>query len=185
MRSFVIIFIGILSINLYAQESTAVSEFVKVQCMECHSYAATNAPLISGQKVEFLEFELFNFRDDIRTHEIMYQVMEDFTNEEVKELAAHIASLPLFKAEVESHPDANLINGEKIFNRSCFQCHQKDNTAVGPVVHGQRTEYLENAIKSFQSTWYAPRPSRVNMRSQTDMLTEQDIIDVSAYLNEN
>jgi cytochrome c553 len=183
MRSLVIIVLGLFCTNLYAQQNISVPQMVETQCMGCHSDSITNAPMISGQSMDFLEFELFNFRDYIREHEIMNQVMEDFSAQEVKEIAAYISSLPRFTAEVDEHPDADMTQGEKIFKVSCFQCHKKDTSGTGPLLHGQRTGYLENAIKSFQSTWYAPRPSRVNMRIYADMLTEQDIIDVSAYLN--
>jgi cytochrome c553 len=116
----------------------------------------------------------------------MNQVMEDFTDQEIKEIAAYISKLSLCEAQaqVDEHPDADVKKGEKIFKRSCFECHKKDTSGIGPVIHGQKTRYLENAIKSFQTTWYEPRPSRVNMRSYTDMLNEQDIKNVAAYLNE-
>jgi len=184
MRQLLIIVIGIFCINLYGQHNIPISQIVEKQCMACHRNPMTNAPMIYGQKIDFLEFELFNFRDYVRDHEIMNQVMEDFSDQEVKEIAGYISSRPLFSAEVDDHPNANVKKGEQIFKRSCFQCHQKDNSGIGPIIHGQRTGYLESAIKSFQSTWYEPRPSRVNMRSFTDMLSEQDILDVSAYLNE-
>lgn len=158
---------------------------VETDCMGCHMNVM-NAPLMAGQNRDFLEFELFNFRDYIRDHEIMNQVMEDFTDSEVMEIAAYISKLSLCHTQtpVEEHPDANVKKGEEIFNKSCFDCHKKDNLGIGPVIHGQKTGYLEDAIKSFQSSWYEPRPSRVNMRSQTDMLSDQDIKDVAAYLND-
>ncbi len=164
-----------------------VAEMVETQCMSCHSADNyTNAPMMSGQEIEFLEFELFNFRDYVRDHEIMNQAMEDFTDQEVKEIASYISGLSLCDSQalVDKHPDANIKRGQKIFNNSCFECHKKDTSGIAPVIHGQKTTYLEDAVKSFQSTWYKPRPSRLNMRSHTDMLSNQDIKDVAAYLNE-
>ncbi|GEM_PF-2354516 len=186
MRS-LISFVGLFCINLYAQASMSIPQMVDTQCISCHSADNyTNAPMMSGQNLEFLEFELFNFRDYVRDHEIMNQVMEDFTDQEVKEIASYISSLSLCDSQalVDEHPEADLIKGKKIFNQSCIACHNKDTLSVGPVIHGQKTIYLEEAIKSFQSTWYEPRPSRINMRSHTDMLSDQDIKDVAAYLNE-
>lgn len=112
--------------------------------------------------------------------------MEDFTDEEVIEIAAYINSLNLCdsQAQVDDHSDANVKNGEKIFKNNCISCHEKSANALGPVIHGQKTEYIENAIKGFQSTWYEPRPSRIDMSAQTDKLSDQDIKDVAAYLNE-
>lgn len=166
-------------------EPRSIPQMVEADCMGCHTNVM-NAPMISGQNKEFLEFELFNFRDYVRDHEIMNQVMEDFTDKEVKEIAAYLSSLSLChsQAQVDEHPEADVKKGEKIFNNSCFNCHKKDTSGIGPVIHGQKTGYLEDAIKSFQSSWYEPRPSRVNMRAQTDMLSDQDIQDVAAYLNE-
>ena len=187
MRSLTFIIVGLFSLNLFAQRSVSIPQMVKNECMACHKDATmTNAPMISGQNKDFLEFELFNFRDYVRDHEIMNQVMEDFTDLEVKEIATYISNLSLcdFQAQVDEHPQADVKKGEKIFNRSCFSCHKKDTSGIGPVIHGQKTLYMENAIRSFQTTWYEPRPSRIDMRTYTDMLSDQDIKDVAAYLNE-
>jgi len=187
MRSLAFIIVGILCLNLNAQRSMPIAEMVETQCMACHTDSSIiDAPMMSGQNRDFLEFELFNFRDYVRDHEIMNQVMEDFTDQEVKEIAAYISNLSLCdaQAQVDKHPDANVKKGKKIFSGSCINCHKKDTSGIGPVLHGQKAYYMENAIKSFQSTWYEPRPSRYNMRNHTDMLSEQDILDVAAYLNE-
>lgn len=173
--------------NLSAQESSTIPRMVNTECMSCHADLTLDpAPMISGQKLDFLEFELFNFRDYVRDHEIMNQVMEVFSDAEVREIAAYISSLSLCSAQarIDDHSDADLDNGEKIFQASCFECHKKDNSGIGPNIHGQKTLYLQDAIKSFQTTWYEPRPSRINMREHTDMLSEQDIKDVASYLNE-
>lgn len=183
MRSLSFIIVGLFCLNLYAQRDIPL--MVETDCMGCHT-GVINAPRIVGQDKDFLEFELFNFRDFVRDHEIMNQSMEGFTDKEVKEIAAYLSSLSICDApvEVEKHPDADVNKGEKIFNNSCFNCHKKDTSGIGPILHGQKTGYMEEAIKSFQSTWYEPRPSRINMRKYTDMLSEQDIKDVAAYLNE-
>ncbi|WP_127716755.1 c-type cytochrome [Halobacteriovorax sp. HLS] len=183
----IILLLGLLSFNLYAQQRLSIPQMVDNECMSCHKDPTIfDAPMISGQKRDFLEFELFNFRDYLRDHEIMNQVMENFTDTEVKEIAAYVSSLSLCEAQaqIDLPPDANVKNGKKIFNKNCFQCHKKDGSGIAPVIHGQKTGYLENAIRSFQTTWYEPRPSRINMRSFTDKLSEQDIKDVAAYLNE-
>jgi len=185
MRSLSFTFVGLFSLNLYAQRTMPIPQMVENECMSCH-ISVMNAPMMAGQDKEFLEFELFNFRDYVRDHEIMNQVMESFTDQEVKEIASYISSLSLCyaQAQVDAHPEADVKKGEQIFSASCFNCHKKDISGIGPVIHGQKTGYLEDAIKSFQSTWYEPRPSRINMRKHTDMLSEQDIKDVAAYLNE-
>ncbi len=185
MRTLAFTIFGLLSLNLYAQQTMPIPQIVEANCMACH-LNVKNAPMISGQGKDFLEFELFNFRDYVRDHEIMNQVMENFTNQEVKEIASYISSLSRCdaQAKVDEHPEADVKKGKQIFNNSCFNCHKKDTSELGPVIHGQKTGYLEDAIKSFQSTWYEPRPSRVNMKKYTDLLSDQDIKDVAAYLNE-
>lgn len=185
MRSLVFILFAFTCLNLSARRTLTIPQMVDKECMACHR-TVFRAPLMSGQNREFLEFELFNFRDYVRDHEIMNQVMEDFTDREVKEIAVYLSSLSLCdaQAQVDPLPNTNVKNGQKIFSTSCFNCHRKDTTGMGPVIHGQKAVYLQDAIKSFQSTWYEPRPSRINMRSHTDMLSEQDIKDVATYLNE-
>jgi len=186
MHSLIII-VGLFCFNLYAQDTLSIPRLVDTACMNCHADPSLfQAPMIAGQKKDFLEFELFNFKDYIRVHEIMNQVMEDYTDQQIKEMATYISNKSLCEAQApvyENH-DADVKKGEQIFNRSCFECHKKDTSGIGPVLHGQKTWYLENAIKSFRSDWYAPRPSRFNMRAYTDMLSEQEIKDVATYLNE-
>ncbi len=181
-----IVIAGLFCFNLYAQNDTTIPQIVDNQCMNCHGDATLmQAPMISGQKKDFLEFELFNFRDYVRDHEIMNQVMEDFSDQEVKEMAAYISGLSLCDSQgpLDPLPGANIKNGKEIFSRSCIGCHKKDTSGIGPVIFGQKSIYTMDAIRSFQSTWYEPRPSRVNMRSHTDMLSEQDIRDVATFLN--
>ena len=115
----------------------------------------------------------------------MLDFIAKFTDQEVKEMAEYISNLSLCDAQatVDRQPDADVNKGEKIFNASCMNCHNKDTSGIGPVLHGQKSLYLETAIKSFQTDWYEPRPSRLNMKNHTDMLSDQDIKDVSAYLN--
>jgi cytochrome c553 len=185
MRSLIFV-LGLLCFNLYAQDDISIPEMVETQCMYCHAdHQMPMAPMMTGQDKEFLEFELFNFRDYVRDDETMNQVMEDFTDAEVKEIAQYLSGLSICNAQakVEFDPSANLVNGEKTFKASCIECHKKDTSGLGPIIHGQKAYYLENAIKSFQSDWYEPRPSRINMRNHTDMLSDQDIKDVAAYLN--
>jgi cytochrome c553 len=185
MRSLALITAGLLCLNLNAQRNMTIPEVVENDCMGCHANV-DRAPMMSGQNREFLEFELFNFRDYVRDHEIMNQVMEDFSDKEVKEIAAYISSLSICDAQAprEVYTGVDVKNGEKIFQASCFNCHSRSPMDIGPVIHGQKAGYLVDAIKSFQSTWYEPRPSRINMRSHTDMLSEQDIKDVASYLNQ-
>ena len=74
---------------------------------------------------------------------------------EVKEIASYISSLSLCdsQATVDKHPDADIKSGRKIFNNSCIECHKKDTSGVAPVIHGQKNAYLEDAVKSLQTTW--------------------------------
>ncbi|MBT4789997.1 MAG: c-type cytochrome [Halobacteriovoraceae bacterium] len=186
MHSLILI-IGVFCLNVYAQNNSSIPKIVETHCMSCHSnYTIIDSPLMAGQKKDFIAFELFNFRDKLRVHEIMNQVMEGYTDREVKEMAVYISKLSLCEAQaqVDEHPNANVEKGKEIFQGSCFACHQKDTFGIGPVLHGQKTWYIEYAIKSFQSSWHKPRPSRLNMKNHTDMLSEQDIKDVAAYLNE-
>jgi cytochrome c553 len=186
MHSIIITIIGLFCINLYAQEELSIPQIVESQCMNCHGDPTLElAPMISGQKKDFLEFELFNFKNEDRDHEIMNQIMEQFSEEDVKEVAKYISNLSLCdsQAPVVENPTADIKNGAKIYAQSCINCHKKDISGIAPIIHGQKSYYLETAIKSFQSSWYAPRPSRVNMKFFTDMLSDQDIKDVAAYLN--
>jgi cytochrome c553 len=186
MHSLIII-VGVFCFNLYAQDTLSIPRMVDTSCMNCHADPSLfHAPMIAGQKKDFLEFELFNFKYYIRDHEIMSQIMEQFSDQEVKEMALYISNLSLCEAQapVYENNGADAKKGEQIFSKTCFECHKKDTSGIGPVLHGQKTWYLENAIKSFQTTWYDPRPSRLNMRAYTDMLSKQDIKDVAAFLNE-
>lgn len=176
---------SLLSFSAYASNDS-IPMVVETQCMTCHTSATIiDAPFIAGQKKSFIEWELFNFKNKVRVHEIMNTAMQNFSDDEVREMAEYISNLSLCKsqADMDDHSNADVDNGRRIFMTSCKACHLKTPAGVGPVLHGQKTSYMEFAIRSFRSNQDSPRPSKVGMNIFVDTLSDQEIADVAAYLN--
>src|SRR5258708_6534469 len=71
-------------------------------CTPCHGEAGIsqteNTPSLAGQPDLFLQWQLVFFRSGSRKNEIMQPIAEQLSNDDVRKLAAHFASLPLPKA---------------------------------------------------------------------------------------
>ncbi|HTU67238.1 MAG TPA: c-type cytochrome [Steroidobacteraceae bacterium] len=91
--------------------------------------------------------------------------------------------LPLVALAQDPAPTGDPAKGEKIAY-TCNGCHAIPNyknvypTYDVPMLHGQRPQYLVAALKAYKSG----ERSHGTMHSQASSLSEQDMIDVAAYL---
>jgi cytochrome c553 len=96
---------------------------------------------------------------------------------------AALLLLPLAAQAQQPAPEGNAANGEKIAY-TCSGCHAIPNyknvypTYTVPKLQGQRPQYLVAALKAYKSG----ERSHGTMHSQAVSLSEQDMLDVAAYL---
>jgi cytochrome c553 len=126
-------------------------------CTSCHGEGGVskteNIPSLAGQPDLFLQWQLIFFRSGTRKNEVMQPIVEQLSNEDVRNLGAYFASLPPPTATKPDEP-SHLEAGAKIAaGRGCASCHT--DTFVGTKgtarIAGQREEYLVKALHDYKS----------------------------------
>ena len=72
---------------------------ISAQCSMCHGSngisVAANIPNLAGQRYSYLLQQLHAFKDGKRTNPLMHQVAHSLTKQQMKDLSAYFASIPL------------------------------------------------------------------------------------------
>jgi len=170
-------------------------------CATCHGQngegnQALNAPKIAGLQTWYLERQLNYFKSGVRGGEDdtlgaqmapMAQVLDDAG---VRNVSAYIASL----ADTPAAPtiaDANVSNGERIYDRNCKACHLEDGSGTwytdAPALAGMSDWYFVNQINSFKDKVRGLHGDDLYGEQMvwmsTSMADQSEVEDVAAYLN--
>jgi cytochrome c553 len=120
-------------------------------CTTCHGKEgrATNAgyfPRIAGKPAGYLHSQLLNFRDGRRQNAAMAYLLDHLSDDYLKEIAAHFASLdlPYPPPQTRDAPTEALARGETLVRQgdatrslpACTACHGERMTGALPAVPG-------------------------------------------------
>lgn len=126
-------------------------------CFGCHG-AGGNAllagmPSLAGQQPTFLELQMILFREGIRDVPPMNAVMKNLKDDEILDLAAYFASLPIAKAPGPESAETSTRGAGLSKKMNCGSCHRPDYSGQNqiPRLAGQREDYLFDALKAFAS----------------------------------
>ena len=126
-------------------------------CVGCHGENGIsqmeNMPSLAGQLDQFIQWQLVYFRAGARKNEQMQPIVEQLTNEDIRNLGAYFASLPPPKPEADNDPDLSKKGAQAAAGRRCAACHL-DNYAGSKAaarVAGQREDYLGKALRDYKS----------------------------------
>lgn len=134
-----------------------VKEKVEV-CKGCHGDNFTsqmeNIPSLAGQLDQYTQWELVYFRSGARKNEQMQPIVQDLSNEDIRNLGAYFAALPPFKAPADDKPDLSAKGKQAAVGRRCGSCHGDNfaGTKAVPRLAGQREDYLAKALHDYKSS---------------------------------
>src|SRR5215475_2132183 len=78
-------------------------------CIGCHGENGIsqmeNIPSLAGQQDQFIQWQLVFFRAGSRKNEQMQPIVEEITNEDIRNLGAYFASLEPFRGAKDDNPD--------------------------------------------------------------------------------
>jgi len=166
-------------------------------CSNCHgptgNSISPNFPNLAAQQQTYLVAQLNEFkghsRDDPAGSEYMWGLSRSLTDKQIQELATYFAGQKLERQRVEGKPE-RIAAGKAIFANgvadksvpACASCHGPEGMGnpAFPRIAGQHVDYLFKQLNVFQRT--NERPQGVVMKTVAHQLTEQNIKDVSAYL---
>jgi len=127
-------------------------------CAACHGEngisQTENIPSLAGQPDQFIQWQLVYFRAGSRKNEQMQPIVEEISNEDIRNLGAYFASLtPPKPPERDDHPDLSKKGAEAAVGRRCASCHTDDFSGTKAVARlsGQREEYLLKALHDYKS----------------------------------
>jgi cytochrome c oxidase subunit II len=167
-------------------------------CVQCHGQHGegnhlAQAPNIAGLPEWYIEGQLQNFRSGARgTHPEdsgglrMYPMSKTLkTDEDVKAVAAYIASLPVVPAK-PTLTGGDPAHGAQLY-QVCQTCHGADGAGMQPVgsprIAGQADWYLLTSLQKFKAGTRGTYPNAVVMRGMAGTLAdEQAMKDVIAHI---
>ncbi|TPH13404.1 c-type cytochrome [Litorilituus lipolyticus] len=202
---------GLMNAAQAAQGDAAAGKTKAAACGACHGAAGISAmgiyPNIAGQKDAYIIKQLNDFKSGARTDMMMAPMAANLSEQDMADLAAYYASLPMTAEEapaaaaassdaptatastgtaevVTSSPAAAIYNGDIKAGQSksgmCVACHGVDgNSAVPmyPSIAGQSASYITKQLADFKS---GLRVDPV-MAGMVAALTEEDMRDLGAY----
>jgi cytochrome c553 len=164
-------------------------------CVSCHGVAGRSEdsrfPRLAGQQAEYLENQLRNFKQHVRTeadaHDFMWGIAATLDDELITELAYYFQSqtaAPGKPGEAKLMALGNTIFHHGIPSRSieaCSFCHEAKAEGSGafPRLAGQHSEYLLKQLQLIQSSGrHVP-----DMHDAIKDLNLEEMEAVAAYLH--
>src|SRR6202158_4608788 len=171
----------------HAADAAAIKEKAEL-CTACHGEAGIsqtkNIPSLAGQPDQFIQWQLVFFRSGTRKNEQMQPVVEQISNEDIRNLGAYFASLTPPKAtNPDDNPDLSTKGAQAAAGRRCASCHTDTFAGTKAVarIAGQREEYLLKALHDYKSSVR----SGGGMAAMADVaypLSEEEIEALAHYL---
>ena len=126
-------------------------------CVACHGEngisQTENIPSLAGQPDQFIQWQLVFFRSGTRKNEQMQPIVEQLSNDDIRNLGAYFASLDPPKSLADDNPDLSRKGAQAAVGRRCASCHTDTYAGTKAVarVAGQREEYLLKALHDYKS----------------------------------
>src|ERR1700743_3664234 len=96
-------------------------------CAGCHGdngiSQMENIPSLAGQLDQYTQWQLVYFRGGARKNEQMQPIVQDLSNEDIRNLGAYFASLTPPKAPDHDNPDLSAKGKQAAIGRRCASCH--------------------------------------------------------------
>jgi cytochrome c553 len=127
-------------------------------CIGCHGEGGIsqmeNIPSLAAQPDQFIQWQLVFFRAGARKSEQMQPIVEQISNDEIRNLGAYFASLTPPKGPTpDDDPDLSKKGAQAAAGRRCASCHTDSYAGTKAVarIAGQREDYLLKALHDYKS----------------------------------
>ena len=167
-------------------------------CLACHGADgagndAAGFPRLAGLDADYLAKQMLDYNAGKRVSPIMQPNIDNFDEQQLRDLAAYYASLPAPASAAPANvSDAQLALGRKLATEGdwdtyippCSSCHGPGNRGVGhsfPALAGQHPSYIRAQLQAWQNNQRNNDPNQL-MTAIAERLTAQQIDAVAAYL---
>lgn len=157
-------------------------------CSGCHAvdsytnvYPTYHVPRIAGQSAGYLAAALELYRDGNRDHPTMTAQSASFTDQDIEDVAAFLASLgPQLEASQASSgeaPDAAAV---------CAACHGAAGVSAipaNPNLAGQHLDYLEQSVEQYKNG-RRKGPNAIAMQAQMNAVSAEDLAAILQFYSQ-
>jgi cytochrome c553 len=139
-----------------AADNAAVKDKAEV-CTGCHGEngisQTENIPSLAAEPDQYLQWQLVFFRAGARKNEQMQPIVEQITNEDIRDLGAYFAALAPPPKTPDDNPDLSKKGAQAAVGRRCASCHTDSFAGTKAVARlaDQREEYLVKALHDYKS----------------------------------
>ncbi len=157
-------------------------------CLACHGAngqsTTPEVPSLGGQPVFYLTVQLLMFRDKLRVVEPMNQVMQGLKDDDLRNMAAHIAKLPPPEPSGGSIDMGRMERARALIEQHrCNFCHQGNYSGEQnvPRLAGQREDYLVKALREYKNN--TRRGYDASMADVLYQISDEQILDLAYFLS--
>ena len=186
-KQFTVAFLVALALGSATARGQSIEEKAQI-CSACHGKNGVPAeqpfpvPVIWGQNIGYLFFQLRDFKSGARKNEQMGPVAEALEPGDLMALAGYFSKKPWPNLE-QPRPPADVAAVAKRVNTSvvCTSCHLEGfkGDSTQPRLAGQMRTYLEKTMKDFST---GARGNNPGMSGFMKGLTDQEIAAMAAWL---
>jgi cytochrome c553 len=139
-----------------AADNAAVKEKAEI-CTGCHGENGVsqteNIPSLAAEPDQYLQWQLVFFRAGARKNEQMQPIVEQITNDDIRNLGAYFAALAPPPKTPDDNPDLSKKGAQAAVGRRCASCHTDSFAGTKAVARlaDQREEYLVKALHDYKS----------------------------------
>lgn len=139
-----------------AADNAAIKEKAAA-CSGCHGEngisQTENIPSLAGQPDQFVQWQLVFFRAGSRKNDQMQPIVEEITNEDIRNFGGYFAQMTPPKAPEDKDPDLSKKGAQVAAGRRCGSCHTDSFAGTKAVARlaGQREEYLVKALHDYKA----------------------------------
>ena len=156
-------------------------------CAGCHGFEGRSVgpatPNLAGMSEAYFIESMEGFKalpkgkthaEDARPATVMNRIAKGYTGEQIEQMAAYFAKLPVYKAKVP-HDKAKAKAGAKIYDKGCGKCHDENGALPDDdsgILAGQWLPYLQHSMADYQS---GHREMTKKMKKQVKKLSAEEI----------
>ncbi len=147
-------------------------------CAGCHGTHGQSvgpaSPNLAGMSEVYFTDSMKGFTEGTRPATIMDRIAKGYTDEQIEQMGAFFAKMPVYKANVP-HDAAKAKAGAAIYDKGCAKCHD-DNGALpdddAGILAGQWLPWMQFSMADFQS---GHREMPKKMKKQVEKLNDDEI----------
>lgn len=195
---------GFMQASVYASGDPANGQTLAMQgdgsgapCAACHGpqgegMAAATFPRIAGLDADYALRQMIAFQQGQRVNAAMTMNIDNFDEQQLADLAAYFATLPVPAPAAATVSKEQLALGKKLalegdwdnYLPPCSSCHGPNNQGVDgnfPGIAGQHASYLKQQLELWQQGQRTSDPVQL-MEAIAKRLSSEQIEAVAAYL---